>query len=37
MQLVVWTVNDPAEKKFFKEVLGVPYITDRIEEEKLQM
>ncbi len=30
MQLVVWTVNHPAEKKYLSECVNVPYITDTL-------
>ena len=32
MHLVLWTVNDPKEKKYFGECLNLPYMTDTLFE-----
>ena len=32
MHLMLWTVNDPKEKKYFGECLNLPYMTDTLFE-----
>ena len=31
LYVILWTVNDPFEKKYLEEVLDVPYMTDTLE------